>query len=497
MKYVANYIRKSRAESDEDLEKHRAVLVDLCNRRGYTYTEYAEVGTSDSIDMRPKMLELLRDVEDEIFDAVCIVDYDRLSRGDLGEQDRIKKTFQKSNTLIITPDMELDLNNDDHDTMADFKGFFARQEYKMIKKRLRQGKRIGARRGDWTNGTPPYPYEYQRYLEKYNPKGLVVNEVKLKTYRYIIEAILAGTTNAAIAQELNNQHIPSARGGLWHGAQIHRLALDETHLGKVISNKSFGDGHRHKKPNAKSAQMLPREEWIVVENRHEAVKTVEEHERIKELLNTRQKIPYRAREGVYALSGLVKCGKCGHTHSFLVKEDGLELMKPCWYKDPYGNKCDNKGVKLSVIEELVLEEIEKYKNQFLIENNAAEEKLRERLLLELEDKERQLERAQKALERINESYELGDYTRAEWLSRRDKWTGEIAKTKGELTDLNRQIKAMTLATSMDRLDRINAFWEQIATASSPKERNELYRTIIEKIIWTRNGNDASIDIEYK
>ena len=77
VKYVANYIRKSRAESDADLEKHRAVLVDLCNRRGYTYTEYAEVGTSDSIDMRPKMLELLRDVEDEIFDAVCIVDYDR------------------------------------------------------------------------------------------------------------------------------------------------------------------------------------------------------------------------------------------------------------------------------------------------------------------------------------------------------------------------------------------------------------------------------------
>ncbi len=297
VKYVANYIRKSRAESDENLEKHRAALVDLCNRRGYTYTEYAEVGTSDSIDMRPKMIELLRDVEDGMFDAVCVVDYDRLSRGDLGQQDRIKKTFQKSNTLIITPETELDLNNDEHDTMADFKGFFARQEYKMIKKRLRQGKKFGARRGDWTNGIPPYPYEYQRYLDKYNPKGLVVNEVKLKTYRYIIEAILAGTTSPAIAQDLNNQHIPSARGDLWHGAQIYRLALDETHLGKVISNKSFGDNHKHKNSDAKSAQMLPMEEWIVVENRHEAVKTVEEHERIKDLLNTRQKIPIAREKG--------------------------------------------------------------------------------------------------------------------------------------------------------------------------------------------------------
>lgn len=82
--------------------------------------------------------------------------------------------------------------------------------------------------------------------------------------------------------------------------------------------------------------MLPKQDWVVVENCHEAVKTVEEHEKIKELLNTRQMIPYRARESVYTLSGLVKCGKCGHTHSFLVKTNGLELMKPCWYKDPYG-----------------------------------------------------------------------------------------------------------------------------------------------------------------
>ncbi len=197
------------------------------------------------------------------------------------------------------------------------------------------------------------------------------------------------------------------------------------------------------------------------------------------------------------MSGLVKCGKCGHTHSFLVKENGLELMKPCWYKDPYGNKCDNKGVKSSVIEDLVLEEVKKYKDQFLIENDTAEEKLKKRLLLQLEEKKQQLEKEQKALERINESYELGDYTRTDWLSRRNKWTGEIAKTKSEITELNRQLKAMALATPMDRLERINSFWEQVATAGTPKERNELYRTIIEKIVWTRNGNDASIEIEYK
>jgi hypothetical protein len=50
---------------------------------------------------------------------------------DLGGQDRLKKAFQKSNTLIITPDKIYDLNDDVDDTYDDFKGFLARQEYKM------------------------------------------------------------------------------------------------------------------------------------------------------------------------------------------------------------------------------------------------------------------------------------------------------------------------------------------------------------------------------
>jgi DNA invertase Pin-like site-specific DNA recombinase len=93
IKYVANYLRKSRAESLEDLEKHRMVLNELCKKRGYKYIEFLEIGTSDSLELRPKMSKLLKEIEDDTYDAVCVVDYDRLSRGDMGDQDRIAKTL--------------------------------------------------------------------------------------------------------------------------------------------------------------------------------------------------------------------------------------------------------------------------------------------------------------------------------------------------------------------------------------------------------------------
>ena len=227
IRYVAIYIRKSRAESMEDLEKHRMVLTELCKRHNFKYVEYIEVGTSDSIDLRPKICKLLKEVEEGVYDAVCVVEYDRLGRGDLGEQDRIKKAFQKSNTFIITPDKIYDLNDDVDDTYADFKGFFARQEYKMITKRLRQGKKIGARRGQWTNGTPPFPYVYQRYKEKINPKGIVVDDDRYEVYRSIIEEALNGMPPQKIAEVLNRKGILTAKSKYWSGVTIQRLLIDE------------------------------------------------------------------------------------------------------------------------------------------------------------------------------------------------------------------------------------------------------------------------------
>jgi DNA invertase Pin-like site-specific DNA recombinase len=497
IKYVATYIRKSRAENDEDLEKHRLMLTELCTKNNLEFIEYAEIGTSDSIDMRPKMSQLLKDIEKGIFDAVVVVDYDRFGRGDLSEQDRIKKAFQKSQTLIITPDKIYDLNNDSDDTFVDFKGLFARQEYKAITKRLRRGKYLGAMRGEWTNGTPPFPYEYQKYGDKYNPKGLVVNDEKLRTYTYIKESYLAGVSTTVIAVNLNNQHIPSPRNAKWTNVTISRMLADETHLGRIISNKTSGDGHKKKKPSSKPFQKIPKDERVVIENRHEAIKTQEEHDEIINRLEERKAIPFRARQSVYSLSGLIKCGKCGHTHSFLVKDSGKILMKPCWYADSHGNKCINKGIMLNFLEGLIIGEIKKYKDRYIVKDKSNEKKTVNALTRQIESMESQQQKFTKAIDRVNESYELGDYTREQWLDRKKKWENEIADIRGKIYELKKRVNSTALITSTERLENLKLFFEKIETSTTPQERNELYRTIIDRIIWTRNGDDISIHIEYK
>ena len=130
IKYVAEYLRKSRGESTEDFIKPKTVLEELCNRRGWVYVSYEEIETGESLYARPVMQQLLKDISDNMYDAVVCVDLDRLGRGTLGEWDEIKRVFQRTQTYIVTPSSLYNLSDDNDEFAVDLQTVFARREYK-------------------------------------------------------------------------------------------------------------------------------------------------------------------------------------------------------------------------------------------------------------------------------------------------------------------------------------------------------------------------------
>lgn len=273
IKDVAIYLRKSRGE-EENLEKHRYDLVEICEEYGWRYVEYAEIGSSQKLEERPALAKLLKDIENDMYDAVLVMDKDRLSREGLG-QATINKTFIENDCLIITQAKRVyDLSDESDMMMSEVEDLMARIEYRAIVKRFKRGKKRGSKQGFWTNGTPPIPYVY-------NPltKGLDVDEKKLEVYRYIVDNFLIGHAPYSIAWELNRKQIPSPRGSIWQPNTIRRILLDETHLGKIISNKTTGSKKRLS--NGRLDYIVnKKEDWIVVENCHTKVKTIEEHDKI-------------------------------------------------------------------------------------------------------------------------------------------------------------------------------------------------------------------------
>lgn len=496
IRFVACYLRKSRGEVTEDLDKHRRVLVELCEKNSWKYVEYPEIESGDSIAVRPVFQKLLKDIEEGIYDAVCVVDIDRLGRGDKGDQDKIQKTFMKTNTLIATPSKIYNLVNEDDEFVVDMKGFLARREYKMIVKRLSQGKKVGSKRGDWTNGTPPFPYEYERYKDKYNPKGLVINDEKLVTYRYIMNCIIKEHINASeIAWDLNRQGVLSPRDCQWHDVTIYRIMIDETQLGKIISNKTRGDGHKKKKPDTRVKEKIIKSDWVVVENCHQPVKTQAEHEEILLIMNRKRKTPVRRTTVIKPLSGLVKCSKCGHSMNMLVRADRRvpESLKPCWYKDKYGNKCGNRGGLTRHIYEAIDIYLVKYREQ-LQEDLSSDEgneatSIEEHITRTLKN----ITLKEKALKRIHEAYEAEVYTIAEFKIRKNTVDVEMVKLDEELELLKSHLNKVTSITNQDRLNNIDIFDKQIKDDKlTDEDKNKLYKTILSSIVWEREKNEIVI-----
>lgn len=496
IRYVAMYLRKSRGE-EEDLVKHETILSDICKKNSWKYVQYKEIGTSDSIELRPIMKKLLDDIESEIYDAVVVVDYDRLSRGDMGEQDKIKKIFRKSNTLIITPNKIYDLNNDVDDTYTDFQGLLARQEYKMITKRLRQGKKIGARMGKWTNGTPPFGYCYERYKHKYNEKGLVVNDDELPIYRYIVEKALEGMSPNSIAWSLNKKEIRTRRGKLWGSVAIYRILMNETYLGKIISNKQKGDGHKIKKSSSEKYQKLPRKEWIIVENCHQPIITQDEFDKIQILIQKRNLLPSSARTSKGEFTGILKCGCCGHTMQVQKKEKGKDLIKACHYLDIKGNKCINRGGYIQPVRDEIKKAIIQYREEILNKLQGENNKDIDFIRKQLQIKYKELKKYENALEKVQDSYELGDYSREKFLIRRSKWDAKIVETENQITLLDRQLKSQEQITDEERLNIINYFLENIDMIENVEDRNKLYKTILDSVVWKRIGKrEPELEINF-
>lgn len=493
IKFVAIYLRKSRGE-EEDLIKHKTKLLDICRKNNWKYVIYTEIGNSDSLQQRPEMKRLLDDIENELYDAVLVIEFDRLSRGDEGQQDKIKKAIRKSNTLIITPNKIYDLNNDIDDTYIDFQGLLARQEYKIIKRRFRQGKIIGAKLGNWTNGSAPFPYEYERYKEKYNPKGLVVNDEKLEVYKYIIQKALDGVSPANIAHNLNIQGILSPRGNKWSNVAIHRILTNEVYLGKIISNKTRGNGHKNKSENSLDFERIPKENWLVVENCHEAIITQEEFDKIQLLIDKRRLVPVAARAYKAEFTGILRCGVCGRTLQVQKRSGKEDVIKSCQHKDEFGNKCCNRGGLLKPVKEQIKKAVLEYRNEIINNIDNTDDKGIIFLKGQLSTKYKLLEKYEKALIRVEDGYDLGDYSREEFIIRRDKWKNEINIVDNDIKLLEKDIKSQEKVTNEEKLKFIDRFLEDFDKIEDVKKKNTLYKSIFDSIVWKRVGEEEESEL---
>ncbi len=264
---------------------------------------FEEVVSGESLYARPQMLALLDKVANGKVDAVLCMDIDRLGRGNMRDQGIILDVFKESDTKIITPDHTYDLDDDSDEQLTEFKAFFARQEYKQIRKRLIRGKLQTIKQGAYVCNVP---YGYRKVVINKIPT-LEIDEEEAKFVRMIFGLYCDGIGCDRIAEILDAAGAKPRRSDSWARVTILKMIKNPLYIGKIVWNRT----EWRRKAGKLNIIPLPKEKWLTVDGLHEPIISEEKFAKAQEILLNRYIPPTFDGSIKSPLAGLIRCGVCG------------------------------------------------------------------------------------------------------------------------------------------------------------------------------------------
>ena len=493
---VAMYLRKSRADLEaeqigefETLAKHKAVLLEVAKKQKLNIVDIKEeIVSGDSIINRPEMIKLLQEVEDKKYDAVLVMDIDRLGRGGMKDQGLILETFKYSNTKIITPQKVYDLEDDLDEQMTEMQTFIARQELKMIKKRLTRGQINSFKEGNYVFGDPPFGYKSQ-----YDTTGKrhVVQDENAE-YVYLIYDLYVNKNLGMnkIAKYLDSLNIKPSKSESWN----------PTSVGSILKNKAYcgyfsrGRIKQTRKINESGNYVFEKQDEEKVEYAKaniEPIITLEMFEKAQAI--RKGKLIHRGRWPLKnSFAGLVVCGKCGASMNYNTKEIGVYLR--C------NKACGNRQVRFEVFESFVIESLKDALNNYKIEinKNDYEEKddSKESKTVFIDKFELELKELEQQRTKLYDLLERGIYDDDIFLERSENLNNRIVNIKNNLKELRKENKKDThKKTHKEIMDGLRNVIDLYPTISDIEKKNCLLKTIIKKIYCIKDPNSKKDDFK--
>lgn len=273
----AIYLRKSREDIEaekygegETLARHEKILKTLAQKRGLAIGKiYREIVSGETISERKEMQKLLRDVENEMWTGVLVVEVERLARGDTSDQGRVAKAFKYSHTQIITPIKTYNPDNEFDEEYFEFGLFMSRREYKTINRRLQRGRELSVAEGNFLGNVPPFGY---KKIKLTNKKGysLEINEDEAFIVREIFKLYaMEGNSIGYVTKKLNDMHLKPRIAKEWNLSSVRDILNNPTYIGKVVWNRRK---QRKRTKNGHIIKSRPRNpDYLIYDGLHQPI----------------------------------------------------------------------------------------------------------------------------------------------------------------------------------------------------------------------------------
>jgi site-specific DNA recombinase len=354
-KRAVGYSRYSTDLQDEkSIEDQEMMLRLYAEKCGYDlvklYSDAAQSG--GSMFGRPGLFDMLTDAKLEKFDVVLVEELDRLSR-DMEDLAGIHKRLTYDGIEIEA--IHEGTANTITVGLRGLVGQLFREDNARKTRRGLQGKiKAGLSAGGLS-------YGYR--IDPLNKGGLFIVQEQADVVLRIFEEYERGKSPRTIAQELNAEGAPTARGIPWTASTIYGWAergqgilRNPLYAGKLVWNKNRlvknpDTGKRVTKPN-------PPSEWHTTDMPDLRIVPQDLFDRVQVMIKPRERTPAQRvamRRPTRMLSGMLKCGSCGGGMSAKGQDKSGRTRIECSRHRDHGNCPDPQTFYLDVVEQAVVQ----------------------------------------------------------------------------------------------------------------------------------------------
>ncbi len=316
-KITALYCRLSLEDSRENesmsISNQKLMLKDYAEKNGmFQYEYYVDDGYTGRNFNRPSFQRMIADIEAGKVGCVITKDLSRLGRNYIEAGSYIEIFFPKHNVRYIAVTDGVDSLTRQEMDITPFKNILNDMYSRDISKKVLAGRMTRSRQGKFCGGQPPLGL-----MRDPDEKGhLITDPETAPVIRRIFELALDGWGCMRIAKQLMDDKVPITRVKANTECDVNYYSWGSARISHILRNPFYKGAHlvcrTHQKGiRSNTYDIIPREDWEVIENCHEAIVTPAEWEQVQEIIDRRPTIMKGNACPFYNLfHGIIYCATC-------------------------------------------------------------------------------------------------------------------------------------------------------------------------------------------
>ena len=317
-KITALYCRLSledgRDNESMSISNQKLMLKDYAEKNGmFQYEYYVDEGYTGRNFNRPSFQRMIADIEARKVGCVITKDLSRLGRNYIEAGSYIEIFFPKHNVRYIAVTDGVDSLIRQEMDITPFKNILNDMYSRDISKKVLAARMTLSRQGKFCGG--PAPFGLKRDPE--DGCHLIIDEETAPIVRKVYGMALDGMGLMKIAKQLMEDKVPITRVKANTECDVNYYSWSNSRLSKMLRNPVYKGAHvvcrTHQKAiRSNTYNIIPRDEWEVIEDCHEAIISKEDWERVQGIIDRRPTIMQGNNCPYYNIfHGLVCCATCG------------------------------------------------------------------------------------------------------------------------------------------------------------------------------------------